>query len=85
MDIPLGAVVGKTPSRTGGAPTLTYDKTEWATVYDLQHRIAYFRTYGDLTIRKVDLNKVDFGGKAIQYLSMPTTLQAQGVTPAAGL
>ncbi len=83
VDIPLGAVADKTPSKTGGAPTLSYDKTEWARVYDLQHRIAYFRTYGDLTIRKVDLNKVDFGGKAIQHLPMPTTLQAHDVTPAA--
>lgn len=78
-------VAEKTASKTGGATTLTYDKTEWATVYDLQHRIAYFRTYGDLTIRKVDLTKVDFGGKTIQHLPMPTTLQTQDVTPAASL
>lgn len=85
MDIPLGAVAEKTASKTGDAPTLTYDKTEWATVYDLQHRIAYFGTYGDLTIRKVDLNKVDFGGKTIQHLPMPTTFQALDVTPGANL
>ena len=82
VDIPRGAVAAKIPSPTGGAPTMVHDKTEWATVYDLKHRIAYFRTYGDLTIRKVDLNRIDFGGKAIQYLPMPTTLQAQDMTPA---
>ncbi len=83
VDIPLGAVAEKTPSKDGSATTLSYDKTEWASVYDLQHRIAYFRTYGDLTIRKIDLTQVDFGGKAIQHLPLPTTLQTQDMTPAA--
>ncbi len=78
VDIPLGTVAERTASKTGGAPTLTYDKTEWTTVYDLQHRIPNFRTYGDQTIRKVDLTKVDFGGKAIQHLPMPDDLAGPG-------
>ncbi len=81
VDIPLGVVAQKTPSKTGGGPTMDYDLTEWATVYDLKNHVAYFRTYGDLTVRKVELNKVDFGGKVIQHIPMPTTMQAQDVTP----
>ena len=84
VDIPVGAIVGKVPSPTGGAPTLSYDRSEWATVYDLKDRITYFRTYGDLNIRKLDLTRFDFGGKAIVHVPMPTTMQAQDVTPAAG-
>lgn len=80
VDIPVGAVAGRIPSKTGGAPTMEYDKTEWATVYDLKNRIAYFRTYGDLTIRKVELGKVNFSGKAIEHIAMPTTMQAEDVT-----
>ena len=84
VDIPRGAVAEKTPSKTVANPTIDYDTTEWATVYDLKNHVAFFRTYGDLTVRKVELNKVDFGGKGIQYIPLPTTMQAQDVTPVAG-
>lgn len=80
VDIPRGAVAAKTPSTAGGAPSLDYDITEWSTVYDLKNRVAYYRTYGDFTIRKVDLGKVDFGGKAIQHIPMPTTMEVEDVT-----
>ena len=80
VDIPLGAVAERIPSKTGGAPTMEYDKTEWVTVYDLKSRIAYFRTYGDLNIRKIDLGKINFGAKTIQHIAMPTAMQAEDVT-----
>ena len=83
VDIPVGAVVAEPPAKSGDTPLSDYDKTEWARVYDLKNRFAYFRTYGDLNLRKVDLRKVDFGGKQIQHIPMPTTLEAQDVTPTA--
>ena len=80
VDIPRGAVAEKSPAKASGAPGVDYDVTEWVTVYDLRNRHAYFRTYGDFTIRQVDLNKVDFGGKAIQHIPMPTRMRAEDVT-----
>jgi len=69
------------PSKTGGAPTLAYEQTQWATVHDLKNRISYFRTYGNLDFRKVELNRVDFDGKAIQHVAMPTVMEVEDVTP----
>jgi len=84
VDIPRGVVAEKIPSQTGGNPTIDYDTTQWVTVYDLKNQVAFFRTYGDLTVRTIALNKVDFGGKEIRHVPMPTTMQAQDVTPVPG-
>jgi choloylglycine hydrolase len=81
VDIPIGAVAEKVPSKTGGAPTLAYEQTQWATVHDLKNRISYFRTYGNLDLRKVELKRVDFDGKAIQHVAMPTAMEVEDVTP----
>lgn len=81
VDIPIGAVAEKIPAKDGGQDKLAYEQTQWVTVYDLKNKIAYFRTYGNLNIRQVDLGRVDFGGKAIQYVPMSREMVAQDLTP----
>lgn len=80
VDIPIGAVAQRVPGKDGAAPTLAYEQTQWATVHDLTNRLLYFRTYGNLAIRKVDLAKLDLAGKAIRHIPMPTAMQAEDVT-----
>ena len=80
VDIPIGAVAAKVTPKDGGPPQLAFEQTQWATVHDLANRTCYFRTYGDLTIRKVDLRRADFTGKKILHVPVPTTMQAVDVT-----
>ncbi len=79
VDIPIGAVAERAAAPSAGtmsgSPTarvggLNYDLTQWVTVSDLTNKIYYFRTYKNLTIRKVDLNKLAFTGKAIQHIDI---------------
>jgi choloylglycine hydrolase len=37
-----------------------YDYTQWVTIRDLTNRRYMFRTYDNLQVRSVDLNKLDF-------------------------
>lgn len=81
VDIPIGVVAEKTGQTEEGKPVLAFEKTQWVTVYDLQNRTAYFRTYGNLNIRKVELGKIDFTGKSVEHLAMSREMQAEDVTP----
>jgi choloylglycine hydrolase len=36
------------------------DITQWSVFKDLTHQILYYHTYDDLTLRAIDMNKVDF-------------------------
>ncbi|MGA8891089.1 MAG: choloylglycine hydrolase family protein [Anaeromyxobacteraceae bacterium] len=80
VDIPVGAVAQRVPGKDGAAPTLAYEMTQWATVHDLTNRLLYYRTYGNLAIRLVDLRKVDWTAKGIRHVPMPTAMQAEDVT-----
>ncbi len=48
VDIPLGAIRDGNGSR---------DFTQWAVIKDLTRRVFYFRSYKDLTLKKIDLRK----------------------------
>ena len=80
VDIPIGAVAEKVPAKDGGKPTLIYEQTQWVTVYDLKNRVAYFRTYGNLNIRKVDIGKIDFNAKAITHIPLSHEMVAEDLT-----
>jgi choloylglycine hydrolase len=54
VDIPLGV------SRMITDGKKDYDYTQWATIRDLTNRRYMFRTYDNLQVRSVDLNKLDF-------------------------
>lgn len=81
VDIPIGVVAEKIPGKDGTKDTLAYEQTQWVTVYDLKNKVAYFRTYEDLSIRKIDLNNVNFSGKVIQYVPMSREMAVEDLTP----
>lgn len=52
-----------------GTP-INKESTQWVTFRDLTNRILYFKTYENPTLRKIDLTKFDFSGKAITRIPM---------------
>jgi len=56
VDIPYGAVRGK----KGHNSPDEIDFTQWIIIKDLAHRVLYFRSYSDLTLQKIDMDKLDF-------------------------
>lgn len=65
VDLPAGFV----RSAAKGKPTET-DTTQWAVFKDLTHKMLYYRTYNDLTLRSIDMSKIDFSEKG-PMLKMP--------------
>jgi choloylglycine hydrolase len=49
------------------------DYTQWVVMKDLTHRIFYFRSYKDLTLKAIDLKKIDFKSK-LKFSSIPIDL-----------
>lgn len=80
VDIPIGAVVEKVPGKNGTPPKMIYEQTQWATVHDLANKVCYYRTYGNLAVRKIDLLKIDLGGKKILHVPMPNQMESIDVT-----
>ncbi len=81
VDIPIGAVAEKAGPAKDGKQPLAYEQTQWVTVYDLKNKTAYFRTYGNLNIRKIEVGKVRFDGAAIQHVPMSRDMFAEDLTP----
>lgn len=46
------------------------DTTQWVVFKDISHKIFYYRTYNDMTLRSIDMGKVDFS-EAATHLKMP--------------
>jgi len=64
--IPLGMIVDKDQD----GKVIASESTQWVTFRDLTHRIIYFKTYDNQTLRKIDLNKIDFSSGEIKHISM---------------
>ena len=64
FDIPRGSARG-----TQNGKDVT-DYTQWTTAADLANHCYYFHTFDNRTVRKVDLNKVNFDAKNITTLLM---------------
>lgn len=56
VDIVTGISPSERPSGT------IYEKTQWCFIKDLTNRIIYYRSYNDMTLRRLDLNHIDFSG-----------------------
>ncbi len=56
LDIPKGMVVDTDSSGN----IVSSETTQWVTFRDLTNKIFYFRTYDNFTLRKIDLNQLDF-------------------------
>lgn len=66
VDIPAGI------SRSKGNPQDSIEITQWTVFKDLTHKIFYYHSYQDMTLRSIDLSKVDFSENA-PAVSMPIT------------
>lgn len=64
VDIPLGLV------REPGSGNATNDTTQWVDFKDLTHKVFYYRTYGDMTVRAVSMDKLNLTENAPR-LKMP--------------
>ena len=66
VDIPYGDIIEN-------KETKSIDYTQWAVVKDLTHKIFYYRTYANLNLQFIDLNKVNLDkGAPILHLMLPT-------------
>lgn len=63
VDIPRGV------AREPDSGKYTNDITQWVVFKDLTHKIFYYRTYGNLTLRSIDFSKLDFAPNA-KHLKM---------------
>lgn len=62
VDIPLGLV------REPGQDNSTNESTQWVVFKDLTHKVFYYRTYHDLSLRSVSLEKLDFSEKNPRHI-----------------
>jgi choloylglycine hydrolase len=67
VDLPAGYVRS---AQNGQTQT---DTTQWVVFKDVTHKTFYYRTYGDMTLRGVDMSKVDFS-KDAPRLKMPFSM-----------
>jgi choloylglycine hydrolase len=58
VDIPAGV------SRSTVSGQVATDTTEWVVFKDVTHKVVYYRTYNDMTIRAIDMNKLNFAEDA---------------------
>jgi choloylglycine hydrolase len=65
FDIPKGTV------RASENPA-DFDHTQWIVIKDMKNKLFYYRTYEDLTLRFVDLKKLDFSSSEKSF-PMTTT------------
>jgi choloylglycine hydrolase len=76
--IPFGIIVDK----DNAGNVTSSESTQWVTFRDLTGGLFYFKTYQDPTLRRIDLNRIDFSGKTIRRISMYGTTQViSDVTP----
>ncbi len=72
FDIPLGLVTDTLPDKK----TVLKESTQWVTFRDLTNRVLYFRTYDNLTLRKIDLNRLDFSAPAVSRIPLFGTAES---------
>lgn len=66
VDLPRGYVAEKGKGKT------LYDTTQWVVFKDITHRTIYYRTYQDLTLRSIAMDKLDLSENGPR-LKMPLT------------
>lgn len=72
VDIPAGM------SRSSVDGKDSIEITQWTVYKDLTHKVFYYHSYQDMTLRSIDLTKLDFSEKA-PTLSLPITGAAPSV------
>ncbi len=63
VDIPIGLVRDFENSKT------FHDYTQWIVIKDLTNKILYYRSYENMSLRSVDMNKLDMseGGERFKF------------------
>jgi choloylglycine hydrolase len=64
VDIPAGLVRSVDNGQT------SVDTTQWVVFKDVTHKMFYYRIYNDMTLRVVEMSKINFGKNAVR-LKMP--------------
>jgi len=72
VDIPIGLV------RDFENGTIFHDYTQWVVIKDLTNKILYYRSYENLSLRSVDMNKLDMSANG-KRLSFPVHGMGSGV------
>jgi len=73
VDIPHGEIKGD------NAGMSVEDYTQWVVIKDLTNKVLYVRDYDNLSLRSIDLKKLDFtAGSAVKSVSIST--QDNGIT-----
>ena len=73
IDIPKGLL------KEQSNPNLLHNYTQWVTIKDLTNKNFYFRSYEDLTLRKIELSKIDLNDK--RYVSKAIPIRGgEGIT-----
>lgn len=67
VDLPSGYVRSLDHGKTMS------DTTEWVVFKDVSHKVLYYRTYNDMTLRSIDMTKIDFSAGAAP-LKMPLVM-----------
>lgn len=65
VDIPLGEVREK--GKDAG------DYTQWVVIKDLKNKVFYFRSYKDLSLKRIDMKKLDFQSSKNRSLPLDTS------------
>ena len=61
FNVPLGAAEGSGKDKNLGMRSATL----WTTCYDTKNKVMYYHTQHNRRVRKVDLNKIDFGASTV--------------------
>jgi choloylglycine hydrolase len=81
FDLPPGSIgVSATTGGEGGGID-GYETTEWIAVADMKNLRYYIRTYDNMDIRVIDLNKADLDAKQIKSIALDQPQTVQDLTP----
>jgi choloylglycine hydrolase len=72
VDIPIGLVRDFENGET------FHDYTQWIVIKDLTNKILYYRSYENMSLRSVDMNKLDMSAEG-KRLSFPVSGMGSGV------
>ena len=72
VDIPIGLVRDFENGET------FHDYTQWIVIKDLTNKILYYRTYENMSLRSVDMNKLDMSVEG-KKLTIPVNGRGSGI------
>lgn len=74
FDIPIGTV-------RGSSDPSSFELTQWVVIKDLKNKLFYYRTYEDLTLRSIDLKRLDLSaGRPEQSVPLEASFQPVDMT-----